>query len=107
MNEKKDGEFGEFPGLAERLRRADFTGESRVKDVLKERLLAKAEKQGRRSVFVWLLPAAALAAALIVVNVRHKQLPEGAQAASFALPSDGYGACGRQGLADYMAEERF
>lgn len=107
MSENNDGEFSEFPGLAERLRRADFTGESRVKDVLKERLLAKAGNRGRRGVFVWLLPAAALAAALIVVNVSRKQLPETAQAASFTLPSDGYGACGRQGLADYMAEERF
>lgn len=107
MNEKDDGEYSEFPGLAERLRRADLSGESRVRGVLKERLLAKAEKRSRRSPFVWLVPAAALAAALIVVNVKRKPPQEAIQTASYSLPSDGYGACGRQGLADYMAEERF
>lgn len=100
MKENKEGEFGEFPGLAERLRRADFTGESRVKDALKERLLAKAEKRGRRGAYLWLVPAAALAAGLIMLNVRHKPAADGAQAASYNLPYDGYGACGRQGLSD-------
>lgn len=107
MNEKNDGEFSEFPGLAERLRRADFTGESRVKDVLKERLLAKAERRSRRSAFVWLVPAAALAAVMITLAVRHEQLPAGALAASYNLPADGYYECGRQGLEDYLSGSRF
>jgi len=106
---KIDEEFREFSGLAGRLRRADFSGESRVKDLLKESLLAGAERRGSRNPFVWLVPAAALAAALIVVvNVRHnKPLPAPAPGASYSLPSDGYGECGRQGLGDYMAEGRF
>ncbi|MDO8805847.1 MAG: hypothetical protein Q7R35_15610 [Elusimicrobiota bacterium] len=107
MNENKDGEFSEFPGLAERLRRADFAGESRVRDVLKERLLAKAEKRGRRSPFIWLVPAAALAAVLIMFAVRHEPLPAGALAASYNLPSDGFSECGRQGLEDYLSGSRF
>ncbi len=98
-------EFEEFPGLAERLGRADLSGESRVKNALKERLLAKAERRSSRSPFVWLLPAAALAAAMIVVNTRREPPPSPSY--SYALPSDGYGECGRQGLADYMSEGRF
>jgi len=107
MSENKDGEFGEFPGLAERLRRADFSGESRVRGGLKERLLAKAEKRGRRGGYLWLVPAAALAAALIVVSVGRKPLPESLRAASYNLPSDIYADCGRQGLGDVLAAERF
>lgn len=107
MNEKTDGEFSEFPGLAARLRRADFTDESRVRDALKERLLAKAEKRSRRNPFLWLVPAAALAAALIMVTGRQAPLPEGTRAASYDLPSDLYADCGRQGLGDMLAAERF
>jgi hypothetical protein len=107
MNGRTEEGPGEFPGLDARLRRADFSGESRVKDSLKERLLAKAEKRSGRRPVMWLLPAAALAAALIVMNVR-RETPRGeAPAASYNLPTDGYGECGRQGLADYMAGERF
>ncbi len=107
MKENKDGEFGEFPGLAERLRRADFSGESRVKDLLKERLLAKAEKRGRRAAYLWLVPASALAAALFMMDLKHRPAPGPSQAASYALPSDGYAECGRRGLADYTEEGRF
>ena len=108
MNEKTEGDFKEFPGLADRLRRADFTGESRVRDVLKKRLLAKAEKRSRRYAFIWLLPAAAaLAAALLMVNVRHRPLPGAESGASYRLPSDAYSECGRQGLADYTEVGRF
>jgi len=106
MNGDKNGEE-EFPGLAARLRRADLSGESRVKDALKERLLAKAERRTRRSPFVWLLPAAALAAVIITLAVRHEPLPAGALAASYNLPSDGYDECGRQGLEDYLSGSRF
>jgi len=108
MKEDMDKEFGELAGVAARLRRSDFTAESRVKDVLKERLLARAEKKSRRSAFMWLIPAAAMAAALImVVNVRHKPLPDGTQAAAYNLPTDMYADCGRQGLGDMLAAERF
>ncbi len=108
MSGKIDGEFDEFGGLAERLGRADFSGESRVKDILKERLLERAEKWRSRSLFVWLLPAAAaLAAVLITLNVRRGPLPGPERAPSYELPADGYGECGRQGLGDYMAEGRF
>ena len=108
MSGKIDGEFNEFGGLAERLGRTDLSGESRVKDVLKERLLARAEKRRDLSLFVWLLPAAAvLAAMLIVLNVRRSQPPGADRAASYNLPFDGFGECGRQGLGDYMAEGRF
>jgi hypothetical protein len=107
MNEDMDKEFGELSGVAARLRRADFTGESRVKDALKERLLAKAEKKSRRSAFFWLVPAAAMAAALIMVTGRQAPRPEGGQAASYNLPSDLYADCGRQGLGDMLASERF
>ena len=107
MSGKIHGEFKEFGGLAERLGRADFSGESRVRSELRELLLARAEKRGRGSGFFWLLPAAALAAALLMVNVRHKPLPGAPREASYDLPYDGYGQCGRQGLGDYMAEERY
>ena len=108
MSGKIDGEFNEFGGLAERLGRADFSGESRVKDILKERLLARAEKRRDLSLFVWLLPAAAvLAAMLIVLNARHRPLPGAERTASYNLPFDGFGECGRQGLGDYTAEGRF
>lgn len=108
MNGKTDGEFREFPGLAERLGRADFSAESRVKDALKASLLGRAERRSRRAPLLWALPAAAVfAAALILVNVRHKPLPEVAPGVSYNLASDGYGDCGRQGLADYMDEGRF
>ncbi len=108
MSGDNEEEFKEFPGLPERLGRADFSGESRVRDDLKARLLARAEKRARRGRFVWLLPAAALATALILVNVlRHRPLPPPGPAYAYSLPSDGYGDCGRRGLPDYTTEGRF
>ena len=108
MKEDTDKEFGELAGVAARLRRSDFTGESRVKDALKERLLARAEKKSRRSAFFWLVPAAAMAAALVLmVNVRRERLPDLTEAASYNLPTDLYADCGRQGLGDMLAGERF
>ncbi len=104
---EKNGEFSGFSGLAERLRRADFAGESRVRDVLKERLSAKAGKPRRRGVFVWLAPAAALAAGLLIVNIGKEPPPALAPEASFNLPDDGYAECGRQGLEDVLSGERF
>jgi len=106
-----NGEFGELQGLADRLARADFSGESRVKDVLRESLLERSDRPARRSVLAWLVPAAVvMAAALFMVNVRPRPLPGPAAAASAAgynLPTDGYGECGREGLPNYLAEERF
>jgi hypothetical protein len=107
----ENGEFKEFQGLADRLARADFSGESRVKDVLRESLLERSDRPARRRVVAWLVPAAVvMAAALFMVNVRQRPVP-GARASSAAagynLPGDGYGECGREGLPNYTAEERF
>ena len=109
MNDNNNKEFAEFTGLAERLGRADLSGESRVKNALKERLLAKAERRSSRSPFVWLLPAAALAAALLIM---FRPGPGPARPgyvfyASYGLSDDGYDQCGRQGLGDYLADSRF
>ena len=108
MNEKMDGEFKDLSGLAERLGRADFSRESLVKDSLKERVLERAEKRRGRSLFIWLLPAAAaLAAMLIMFNARRVPQPGPERAPSYELPFDGFGECGRQGLGDYMAGGRY
>jgi len=105
-----NGEFKEFGDLAGRLQKADFSGESRVKNVLRERLLDRVERPRRRvPVFAWALPAAAAAALFIMFGPRHKtaapELP--AYAAAYNLQDDGYGPCGRRGLADYNASGRF
>ena len=103
-------EFKEFGGLAERLRRTDLSAESRVKNTLRESLLDRAERPRKRApALAWLLPAAAAAALFFIVGPRpEKAAPEpAAYAAAYSLPDDGFGACGRQGLADYQAEGRF
>ncbi len=111
----RDDEFKEFGGLADRLAKADFTGDSRVKAALRSRLLEK-QAEGRASGWHawrawWLLPAAAAAGVMmLVVNVGHKRpgpAPAYTAGAGYALPDDGYGACGRMGLGDITAEERF
>lgn len=110
MNGRTDGDNVRFAGVAARLGRADFSGESRVKDVLKRSLLDRSERRSRRGPLAWVLPAAAVfAAAFLMVNVLRKPAPapEPAAGGSYNLVSDGYGECGRQGLADYMQEERF
>jgi hypothetical protein len=107
MKSDMDHEFGDLGGLAGRLKRADFSGESRVKDVLRESLLGRAERQSRRSAFAWLVPAAVLAAAAVAAVTLWPVPRHGAAAAAYNLASDGYGECGRQGLEDYMAEGRF
>ncbi len=108
-------EFKEFGGLAGKLAKADFTSDSRVKAALRSRLLEKqgaARGRGWQAWRAWwLLPAAAAAGVMmLVVNVGHKR-PGPAAAytagAGYALPDDGYGACGRRGMGDIMAEERF
>jgi hypothetical protein len=108
MKQEQDGEFGpELSRLEARLRRADFSGESQVRDVLKERLLDPQARRRRTPVLAWLVPAAAAAALLVMFAPRHKAPAPAAQGASYSLPDDGYGACGRQGLQDYQAGERF
>ena len=106
----KDG-FEEFGGLADRLRSADLSGESRVKEGLRARLLARAARRERRlPALAWLVPAFA-AAALFVVFGPRPQKPAApvavTYAAAYALPDDGYGPCGRMGLGDYEASARF
>lgn len=103
-------EFKEFGGLVERLRRTDLSGESRVRDTLRESLLARAGRPARRlPVMSWLLPAAAAAALFVIFGPRpHRAAPAGAvYAAAYALPDDGYAQCGRRGLGDYQAASRF
>lgn len=110
MKELNDGDFRQFSNLARRLKRSDYSGESRVRDTLKTSLLDRSERRSRRGfpVLAWLTPVAVAAAVLLMVNVRHNK-PEAPAytAASYTLPDDGYGPCGRQGLGDYQAEGRF
>jgi hypothetical protein len=110
MSDLSGNDFKEFAGLARRLKRSSFSNESRVKDTLRGSLLDRQERRRRRGfpVFAWLVPAAAAAAVLLMVNLRHNK-PEAPvyTAASYTLPDDGYGQCGRQGLGDYQAEGRF
>ena len=110
MKDLNDGDFKQFSNLARRLKRSDYSGESRVRDVLRTSLLDRQERRSRRGfpVFAWLAPAAAAAAVVVVLNLRHSK-PEAPvyTPASYTLPDDGYGPCGRQGLADYQAGDRF
>lgn len=99
----------EFSSLARRLRGADLSADSRVKDALKARLLAARRPSRRVAIFAWLVPAVA-AAALFVIFGPRPEPPRAAPAASsplYSLPEDGYGPCGRRGLGDFMASERF
>ena len=110
MKDLNDGDFKQFSNLARRLKRSDYSGESRVKDVLRSSLLDRQERRSRRGfpVFAWLVPAAAAAALLLMVNLRHKKPEPGVYTpASYSLPDDGYGQSGRQGLGDYQAADRF
>jgi hypothetical protein len=109
MKDLDDGDFKQFSSLARRLKRADYSGESRVRDTLKTSLLDRSERRRRRfPVLAWLAPVAVAAAVLLMVDLRHKK-PEAPvyTSASYNLPDDGYGQCGRQGLGDYQAAGRF
>lgn len=100
----------EFAGLERRLRSADLSADSSVKDALKARLLAKARRPERRvPVFAWLVPAFAAAALFVIFGPRPEPPPPAltAGASPYGLPDDGYGPCGRRGLGDFMASERF
>ena len=80
-----------------------------MRDTLKTSLLDRPSRRRRGfPVFAWLAPVAVAAAVLLMVDLRHKK-PEAAvyTSASYTLPDDGYGPCGRQGLGDYQAAERF
>ena len=103
-------DFKEFGGLAERLRRTDLSGESRVKNTLRTSLLDRAERPRKRvPALAWLLPAAAAAGLFFMFGPRpEKAAPEAtAYASAYSLQDDGFGACGRRGLDDYQAEGRF
>lgn len=103
-------EFKEFGGLPDRLKRSDFSGESRVKNTLRQSLLDRAVTRRRRvPAFAWLVPAAAAAALFVMFGPGRKPAaPEAAPSFSaYALPDDGYGACGRMGLEDFQAGERY
>ncbi|MHB0995558.1 MAG: hypothetical protein ACYC2I_04225 [Elusimicrobiales bacterium] len=103
-----NGEFKEFGGLADRLRRADLSGESRVRNTLRESLLDRAESRRRRvPAYAWLLPAAAVAALFVMFGPGPKPAEPPGPFASYALPDDGYAQCGRRGLGDHLAESRF
>ncbi len=110
MKDLDDGDFKQFSNLARRLKRSDYSGESRVRDTLKTSLLDRQERRSRRGfpALAWLAPVAVAAAVLLMVDLRHKK-PEAPvyTSASYSLPDDGYGPCGRQGLGDYQAAERF
>lgn len=110
MNRDDEEEFGkELEGLARRLRSADFSAESGVREELRGRLLARAGRPARSWRLAWLLPAAvAAAAALFMLDVRRRPAPPAdSGAAGYNLPSDGYGQCGRQGLPDYPGSGRY
>lgn len=102
-----NGEFKEFGGLADRLKRSDFSGESRVRNTLRERLLDRAEARRRRvPAFAWLLPAAA--AAVLLLWPRGQEVPVTLAAApGYELADDGYSQCGRRGLGDVYGAARF
>jgi len=107
MTEENKEDLGEFNGLAARLRGADLSADSLVREPLKERLLARAGRGERRlPLFAWLLPAAAAAALFFVLGPR-KAMETPAYTSSYSLPDDGYAQCGRRGLDDYQAGERF
>lgn len=101
----------EFAGLELRLRSADLSADSAVKDALRARLLARARQPERLPVFAWLAPAFAAAALFVAFGPRPGTAPGApaltAAASTYGLPDDGYGPCGRRGLGDVLASERF
>lgn len=99
----------EFDGLARRLRGADLSADTPVKHALKARLLAARRPERRVPVFAWLVPAFAAAALFVTFGPRPAapRAEPAAVASPYGLPDDGYGPCGRRGLGDYMAAERF
>ncbi|OGR77101.1 MAG: hypothetical protein A2X32_07420 [Elusimicrobia bacterium GWC2_64_44] len=109
--ENLDGK--EFAGLELRLRSADLSADSAVKDALRARLLARARRPERLPVFAWLAPAFAAAALFVTFGPRPGNAPAAAlpaltaAASTYGLPDDGYGPCGRRGLGDVLASERF
>ena len=109
MKDLNDDDFRQFSNLARRLKRSDYSGESRVRDTLRTSLLDRPSRRRRGfPVFAWLVPAAAAAAVAVVFNLRHNKAEAPVYTpASYSLPDDGYGQSGRQGLGDYQAEDRF
>jgi len=100
---------GEFGRLAAILRNTDLSGKSKVRESLKERLLAAKEEEKSYSPWRWFIPAAAVAMAALVMAIG---LGRGrtAQPAFYQAPDAGYniyGDCGRQGLEDNISTPRF
>lgn len=101
----------EYASLERRLRNADLSADSRVKDVLKARLLSKARRPALRvPVFAWLAPVFAVAALFFLLGPRRAAAPAGSAANSgysYSMPDDAYGECGRRGLAGGAEPARF
>ena len=104
-------DFSEYGRLEKLLKETDLSGKSKVRDSLKNRLISKAAQREARSFFrrAWLAPAAAaaLAALALTINITHKRPEAPAYDQAYAIPSDAYGDCGRQGLSDYLSVPRF
>lgn len=101
---------GEYAKLAGILRAADYSGESRVRNSLKNRLLNQAAPAARRAAFRgWRFPAAAaaLAAIALLFIIPHKKTQPPVSYAAYETPTDAYSVCGRQGLKDYLPRPAF
>jgi ferric-dicitrate binding protein FerR (iron transport regulator) len=109
MKDLNEEDFRQFSNLARRLKRSDYSGESRVRDTLRTSLLDRPSRRRRGfPMFAWLVPAAVAVAVVVVFNLRHNKAETPVYtSASYSLPDDGYGQSGRQGLGDYQAAERF
>ena len=109
-NDEEKDNFGEFENLAAVLRATDLSGKSKVRESLKARLLNR-DIEEKKPFFSWrwALPvaAAAMAALILAVVLPHKNNADRAYSASYNIPTDSYGDCGRQGLKDYQAAPRF
>ncbi|HBB68317.1 MAG: hypothetical protein A2X28_01570 [Elusimicrobia bacterium GWA2_56_46] len=111
MTDFKEENFGEHNRLAVILRATDFSSKSKIKISLKNRLLSKAANEEKRSftIWAWLLPAAAvtLAALMLTVNINHKEVEQSPYYQAPDADYNIYGNCGRQGLEDYLSAPRF
>ncbi|MDA8132288.1 MAG: hypothetical protein M0011_12365 [Elusimicrobia bacterium] len=103
---KEELDSGEFAGLERKLRAADLSADSGLKEELRARLLARGRSERRTPVLAWLLPVFAAAALLLFFAPRSAR-QAAAPDYSYGLPDDGYAQCGRRGLGDYQAAERF
>ncbi len=114
MTEKdyKEEDFGEYERLAAILRTTDLSGRSKIRHSLKNRLLSKAAREGRKSFsqWKWLIPVTATALTALALAVNIGRYKEAELPVYYQAPEAGYniyGNCGRQGLADYLSAPRF